>query len=91
MFFQTRRCACGKRFSTDNPKHTQCRGCHRRKRQADADARERHQQAEVLRGSLRDAYLAGTLPKSAKSHCSGTQVVVVWMGRSHTFHLAKAA
>lgn len=87
-YVQTKRCPCGKQFSTDNPRHTQCRQCHRSKLRAEAAVRERQKQRESLRESLREAFLSGALPKSAATHRVGSQVVVVWMGRSHTFHLA---
>ena len=47
-----------------------------------ASARER----EELRMSLREAFLSSALPASARVIQRGTQVVVVWLGRSHTFY-----
>ena len=84
-------CACGTRFVTQNPKHDTCRACMRARRRAEARRAEPVRQRDELRESLCAAFRAGILPASAKVTQQGRQVVVVWMGRSHTFHLPKAA
>jgi hypothetical protein len=89
--FIHRTCACGTRFVTQNPRHDTCRACMRERRRAEERRAEPVRQREELRECLRTALEAGTLPASARVTQSGRQVVVVWMGRSYTFYLPKAA
>jgi len=84
-------CACGTRFVTPKARHDTCRACMRARRRAEERRAEPVRQRNELRESLRTAFEAGTLPESAKVTQQGRQVVVVWMGRSHTFHLPRAA
>jgi hypothetical protein len=63
----------------------------RARRKVEAQRAEPARQRNELRESLQAAFEAGSLPASAKVAQQGRQVVVVWMGRSHTFHLPKAA
>ena len=44
-----------------------------------------------MREAIRQALLSKQLPKSAQVLGDRNQVVVSWMGRSHTFHLPSAA
>lgn len=83
-----RECACKAKFITTNPKHDKCGRCARALFRARTEQEAALKQRDELRTCLRDAFVSKELPPSARVIQKGTQVVVVWQGRSHTFHVS---
>jgi hypothetical protein len=87
-------CACGTKFVANDPRHTRCHRCQRALQRIKAQeaalryaAAELVRERETLRASVREAFLTGTLPPTARVKQTGTQVTVALLGRSHTFHV----
>lgn len=81
-------CKCGTHFWTFNPKHGECRRCYRKGQRDERARREKVGETETLRRAMVESYLKNDLPKSARASRNGSQVIVVWMGRSYTFHIS---
>lgn len=89
-----RQCAvasCKRAFITSHPKHDKCSRCAGKLRKAQAVREAAMGQVEELRMCLREAFIAGALPASARVTRRNSQVVVVWQGRSHTFYAPASA
>ncbi|MFA5130625.1 MAG: hypothetical protein WC477_06995 [Patescibacteria group bacterium] len=81
-----RQCVCKRKFVTANPKHDKCSRCAGKLRRARTQQLVAGKQRDELRECLREAFVAGALPASARVTRNNSQVVVVWQGRSHTFY-----
>jgi hypothetical protein len=82
-----KQCRCGRKFVTANAKHDTCSRCMRAHFARQRRLGEATAQANELRECLRDAFVKGNLPHTAKVTQRNSQVVVVWKGRSHTFYV----
>jgi hypothetical protein len=81
-----RQCACKRKFVTSNPKHDKCSRCAGKLRKSRAEQAAVIRQHDELRECMRAAFIAGSLPATARVTTRNSQVVVVWQGRSHTFY-----
>lgn len=86
-----RKCtSCPAVFVPFKPQHDKCARCARKQIFARVHAQKTAlapiHQADELRNCMREAFASGKLPASARVSQHGSQVVVVWQGRSHTFH-----
>lgn len=85
------RCSCGRPFRPRRPEHKRCYTCHRSALIAEEQRHESAAAEQELRGALVQAYLAGNLPKSARVTARGSQLIVVWQGKSRTLYLPSRA